>query len=168
MDLCMPVSPKHRNPKSFANPPLPVSPVCPRIPRHLLPAPSCPLRCRQARGSVPPGSFWPCVSLSIFIHFGETHHFGNLIPSLKRGWEWPWVQKGPQGTQEAWASLPWESRLLVEGHSLGKEGERRFGNYCWNKKLTQSANHITFLKRKWKMKETWAFLFCVAKCGTDL
>lgn len=48
-------------------------------------------------------------------------------------------------------------QAAVEGHSLSKEGERCLGNSCLDReamiKLTQSANHITFLKRKWKMKK---------------
>lgn len=167
MDWCMSVSPKHGNPKSLLAK-LPVSPVWPCVPR-LLPAPSCPLCCGQERASVPAGSFWPCVSLSIFIHFGETQHFGNLILSLKWGWGWPWVEKGPQGTWETWAL---GEQAAAEGHSLGKEGERRLGNSRLDQeamiKLMQSANRITFLKRKWKMKKPWAFLFCIAKRGTDL
>lgn len=98
MNLCMPVLPKHRNPKSFLDKP-PVSPICPRVPR-LHPALSRPPRCRQTRGSEPAGSFWPCVSLSIFIHFGEPRHFGNLGLSLRQESGWFWAQKGPQGSHE--------------------------------------------------------------------
>ena len=49
-------------------------------------------------------------------------------------------------------------KAATEGQSLGKEGERRLGNSRLDReamiKLTQSANRITFLKRKWKMKKT--------------
>lgn len=57
---------------------------------------------------------------------------------------------------------PWESRLPWRC----KEGERRLGNSHLDQeamiKLMQSANRITFLKRKWKMKKTLSFsvLYC--------
>lgn len=58
-------------------------------------------------------------------------------------------------------------QAAVEGHSLGKEGERRLGNSCLDReamiKLAQSANHITFLKRKWKTKKktlSFSVLYC--------
>lgn len=45
-------------------------------------------------------------------------------------------------------------QAAAQGHSLGKEGER---NSCLDgeavMKLTQSANRIAFLKRKWKMEK---------------
>lgn len=126
--LCHP-STEIPNP-SLSSPPCPL--FVPVSPGSFQPLPILP-GCGQVRGSMPAGSFWPCVS-SVFIHFGETQHFGNLIPCLKRGWAWPWVQKGPQGTREAWASLPWESRLLQRGTAWVKKGKDVWEIPVWIKR----------------------------------
>lgn len=113
MGLCMLVSPKHRNPKSLLARP-PVFPVCPCVPR-LLPASFCPLRCGQARGSVPLASSDP-VSHCQFSFILET----SFPPSDGAEGSHGFKSRDPGGMSLPAPGVP----ATTEGHSLGKEGER--------------------------------------------
>lgn len=55
-------------------------------------------------------------------------------------------------------SLPWESRLLWRETAWVKKGKDISEITVWIERLMQSANRITFLKRKWKMRNT--VLYC--------